>query len=281
MCGLSVLDVLNKAELRKMKLKPPKAPRRRKSQEAAQGAAGPATAASGQMLLCSIDVLEECIVLTRYEKGGASVRKIVDPSDVGKLFADLSGGPKGRRVELRPDGRTLAAWIGADGVQRYVVLRPGHRRMIRVKMGKKRVRLSVRLPDLVARMAGSMKDGRFAWTSIEQVGSFHGRGRPRGRDLLHTAPLPNCDIAGGVCMGSIRLNRRDWAELGPGEVFEKAFLETDFADHWLAEPLTDKAQKVHRNLLAMYRRSGGRLVAAGDLRSLGTLAAFCKQEGLR
>jgi hypothetical protein len=180
------------------------------------------------------------------------------------------------RHELRP-WDAVCGWIDADRRQHYVIRCPGHRRRIRVKIAGAWQQVACILPDLLAEVIGSVKDGRFAWRDIARIAAVfepvrgRRRGEPTGDAMVYCPPLPNVDQAGDPCMGSIKLDRPEWAGLSPAEVFVAAFLETDYADHYLTHALREDLVRTHRNILAATRKAKGR-VPREWLRPLGTFA---------
>lgn len=172
--------------------------------------------------------------------------------------------PAALRHELRP-WDALRGWIDADRRQHYVVRCRAHTRTIRVKIAGKWQRVKCHLPDLLAEMVGSVLDGKFRWEDIARIAavfdrpSSKGRGEPTAATIVHCPPLPNVDGDGVPCMGSIKMDSPEWADLSPLEAFERLFLATDYADHYLGSSLTDQRLKTHRNILTATRRAKGRV----------------------
>ena len=103
--------------------------------------------------------------------------------------------------------------------------------------------------------------------------SSKGRGEPTPATIVYCPPLPNVDSDGVPCMGSIKVDSEEWADLSPLEAFERLFLATDFADHYLACALREELVKTHRNIVVATRKARGR-VPEKWLRPLGSYAGI-------
>lgn len=147
--------------------------------------AGVMPAEAYQLPVARLDILEEAIVYTRYDKTGQAMGSHqVSPADVA---AALSGVPV--TTGLLPQG-TLFYSRHAGGVRMGLYLPPRVHRLA-VQQGRKRARLNVPLPPLVFVGDGST----YSVFAVKQY--------PVATERLYQAPLPNVYGDGKICPGNV------------------------------------------------------------------------------
>ena len=200
-----------------------------------------------QSLQVSIDVFNDAIVASRYADNGTVERRYVTNADLAAIFAFDGGG----KVAWFGDLKNVAA-VGqaSNGDQIYLVVRPAARTVIEFKIGRKKERLVIQMPSLLAQI--SRREGK--WKELDKVMAFAGKLKPATR--LYIAPLPNMLDAGGVCMGSADISK---SQSPAAEVFEECFIKSCFTDHTLNDSLNDAGNKKFRNIIDAIRKTKGRV----------------------
>jgi len=200
--------------------------------------------------------------VSRYA-GKAISRRLASPSDIVQIFGDICQ----KTVQWLPLSQgVVAVGTDADGHKRYLVVRPAKRTRIRCEVGKRVLRMTVAMPNLLAELVA----GKKGWRSIAAVYAFSGKASGlKDSTSLYVAPLPNIYKNGSVCMGSVDIKR--WAKLPASKAFEEAFIKTPFTDHLLTEPLAKMGKKAKwRNILHALQETKGKV----PLRELVKVKAY-------
>lgn len=190
--------------------------------------AGVMPAEAYQLPVARLDILEEAIVYTRYDKTGQAMGSHqVSPADVA---AALSGVPV--TTGLLPQG-TLFYARHAGGVSMGLYLAP-RVYPVTVQMAGKRRHWRVPLPPLVFVGNGN------TW-SVFAVKQYPGE-----TERLYNAPLPNVYTGGKICIGDV-----EFPACAPTTIRKaaEAFLASDFNTH-----LVQTRSKSHKeNILELWQ----------------------------
>jgi|GEM_PF-4798400 len=226
-----------------------------------------------QKLQASIDIFDQSIVATRYAHDGQLMaRSLVTPEDIVKMIGDM----RDQAIQwYKPSPGVVVFGTDANGQQRCLLIRPAKRTTIKIEVGNKTQRLTIRMPNLLAELVGDGETGSPLWKKVAAVYCFAGSGGAKNltnKTRLYVPPLPNIYATGNICMGSVSV--KHWAKLPPAEAFEKAFIETPFTDHILSAPLKKSGRGAkYRNILDALKRTGGNvpLTELVKLRTFGEL----------
>jgi hypothetical protein len=192
-----------------------------------------------QELRASLDVYEQSIVLTQYQDHGKSKRVFICPDEAAKLFGNSNATAW---FDMEPQAIRLG--VRASGHRTAAIVRPAGRMSLRFELGRKKVTLAARLPNLLAIVSGDDK----GYSKIEKVFAFWGRLKAGSR--LYLPPLPNlAGSDGDVCMGNI--NMKLYRGLPASEFFQKAYLQTAFNEHHRSS-LKDRCR--YKNIRDFLRR---------------------------
>jgi hypothetical protein len=220
-----------------------------------------------QNWLFSIDAYTDDAVLTLPDKQGHPQRTLVDLADVAGCLCKQTAPPT--RWYGVKEG-VVAVGMSYKGEQRWLVVRKAARATIRVDSVGKSQTLEVHLPNLLGELQGRGDEKGQVWMGIGYVYAFAGELNPA--TPLLACPLPNCYGDGRVCMGDVK--EKLFRNLTPLAFFEKAFIESTFTDHAIAEPLAsgfgEKGRKFE-NILQAIRLTKGKIPLPA-LKEIGTYA---------
>jgi len=223
-----------------------------------------------QRLRASIDIYDQSIVATSWGDNGVAARKFITPEELARAI-DNAGTSQQRWLTFEPG----VAAVGIKGAAEiYLVCRPAKKTTIRFEVARKKLDITVHLPNLLA----FLRREKGKWTQVEKVFCFRCRKMDK-KTQLYVAPLPNIGLDGRTCMGEITSarNLKHFASLSAAEAFEEMFIQTAFTDHHLADPLTENAQKQFGNMMGAIRATKGK-VAFKYLRKIGTFGDILKGE---
>ncbi len=200
-----------------------------------------------QKLDASIDVFEDCIVASKYLANGVVERRYVSSADVAQMFANEGGA---RVVWFEDLSGVVAAGQSVSGDSIYLVVRPAAKTVIKFEIGKKRHRLTICMPSLLARI--SRRSGK--WSKLDKVFAF--KGKLTAQTALYVPPLPNMYSKGSVCMGSVDIKKFAG---NAADCFEEVFIKSVFTDHILDTALNAAGHKKYRNIIDAIRKTDGKV----------------------
>jgi len=206
-----------------------------------------------QRHLASVDIFEESIVASRYLKDGTIQRRLVTAAELAGLFGSMVD----RQVSWFEFEPAVVAFAAADGEQRYRLVRPAARTVISFEIGRRKKKINIAMPNLLAEVTAKRVDGKRYFSDIKRVFAF--AGKLTEKTQLYIPPLPNIYSEGEICMGNVNTAAIGEKCKTAAEFFENAFIKSTFTDHLLDTPLTKAGKEKWRNVYDALNKTGGKV----------------------